>query len=582
MPLAEHYQARPRALTFGANITHTLWARAARAGIARLVWGVYGICLLVIWGTIASGFYLRTIGDDQQTRDRAVLNAKGFAEYVGLNFFVLDRLMADLAVSYRKTGQLPQHADMARELGDIGAVLQQVAIADARGNILASTLPLNGRVSIADRKHFKDVQESPRDALYISQPVVGRVSGRMSLQLVRPIKGPDGNFEGVIVGSIDPTLLQSYFRNYDGLSSEGVVTLAGLDGVLRLRMHGDDISWGQNVSSTAAWPEIIKQDSGRYASKSVVDGLAREYAFKRVGAYPIAVIVGYAHSGVLDLLDEGSIVSLALALIFSALLTVLAYIISRLGHDQLAMIRQLRISRAKAMEANQMKSNFLASVTHELRTPLNSILGFSELIRESTVDPITHRYADLVHRSGKHLHSLVGTVLDLAKIEAGRMEQHRESVDMRELLGAIVEVHQVTADQKRLTLSLALEGTAPIPITTDRTKVVQVLNNVLHNAVKFTQTGGIFVTGRMADAHRFVITVVDSGCGIEPKMLAHVFDRFNTLSSPHEQQLDRGSGLGLALSRELMELIGGTITLASEPGQGTHVEITLPLENPDD
>lgn len=553
-----------------------LWVLAAQLGVSRLVWGVYALFTFIVWGLLGVVSYqqYQQAGDGES--NRAVLNAKGFAEYVGLNIFVIDRLMIDLRDGYQRGVALPAQARIAAELGDIGPVLQQVAIANAAGDIVASTLPMTGKVSIADRKHFLAVANDPRERLFISEPVIGRVSKRMSLQLVRPILDEQGRFQGAIVGSIDPTLLQQYFRNYDALSDDGVVSIAGLDGITRLRMHGESITWGQDLSKSVRWPELTTRDKGSYRATSTVDGADRVYAYQRVGSYPLTVVVGYAAPTFWRSLEETHVFALSLVISATLLFALLAYMISQLSGDQRQLISQLRASRAKALEANQMKSNFLASVSHELRTPLNSILGFSELIRELSMDPTVYKYADLINRSGKHLHSLVSTVLDLAKIEAGRMEVQLEDIDMRDLLSAIVEVHQVSADKKKLALSLTLPPGKRITAHSDRTKLVQVLNNVLHNAIKFTHTGGIFVTGTLQSDNSLLISVIDTGIGIAPDRLAHVFDRFNTIGDAKVQQEDRGSGLGLALSKDLMDLIGGNISITSDPGFGTHVNITIP------
>ncbi len=562
----------------GRKLLDRLWLIVSRAGVSRLIWGTHAIFLLLLWGTLSSMVYGEFRQNQQDLSSKAELNARGFAEYVGLNVFVIDRLLGQLQVDYRASGGLPSQARLAAELGELGPALQQVAIADAQGTIVASTLPLSGSapVSIADRPHFRAVAQDPRDRLFIGQTVVGRVSGRVSVQLVRPILGEGGRFQGAIVGSIDPTVLQRYFHNYDGLVAGSVVAIVGDDGVHRLRMRGDEISWGQDISGSPSWKQLQGGGGGMYHAPSAVDGIDRLYAFQHVGSYPLTVLVGYAYPTLASVFDTTLRYALMLAIVITLVLTALAFTIARLGNEQRRLIRQLRESRAKALEANQMKSNFLASVSHELRTPLNSILGFSELIREVVHDAVVFKYADLIHKSGKHLHALVSTILDLAKIEAGRMEVAIETVEMRELLGAIVDVHRVSADKKKLALSLTLPPQNLVEVRTDRTKFVQVLNNVLHNAIKFTQAGGIFVAGAFQH-DMFVISVVDTGVGIPEAMLPRVFDRFNTIGEPSEQLEDRGSGLGLALSRELMELMGGTITIASEEGLGTQVSLFLPL-----
>lgn len=222
-----------------------------------------------------------------------------------------------------------------------------------------------------------------------------------------------------------------------------------------------------------------------------------------------------------------------------------------------------------------MKSRFVASISHDLRTPLNAILGFSELLRDVPDHPENGRYAGLIHSGGQHLHALLNTLLDLAKIEAGRMEVERAEVDLVDVVRTLVEVHSGNASKKGL--SIALDSALPAGHTavanTDRTKYVQVLNNVMNNAVKFTSRGGMQVNVS-ADEGGFLVIVRDTGCGIRPNVMARIFDRFSSASMPGSND-EEGTGLGLSLSRELIRLLGGSIDISSEPGSGTQVSIRL-------
>jgi signal transduction histidine kinase len=244
--------------------------------------------------------------------------------------------------------------------------------------------------------------------------------------------------------------------------------------------------------------------------------------------------------------------------------------------ERVTLIEQLTRSREREAEANRMKSKFIASVSHELRTPLNSILGFSELVRDLPDHPGNARRADLIHSSGQHLLALLNTLLDLAKIEAGRMEVQRAEVNLVGTVRTLADVHRASATRKGITL----EFTSELPAThtalahTDATKFKQVLNNVLSNAVKFTSTGGVHVFASV-DGEIFTVRVDDTGRGIRPDQLSRIFDRFSTAAAPGSAQ-EEGTGLGLSLSRELVRLLGGSIRIASRPDQGTQVTLCLP------
>lgn len=549
-------------------------ALQARRGPAAPHWILCCLVLAVLWG----GLMAVTISNHRDAdRERAGLvgtTAKGFSEYVGLHVLIVDRILQGVRTNFPRTGTVAAHQELQKELGLMAPMLLQVAVANAEGAVVASSLPLQPGISIADRPHFKAFAQDPTDRLHFSQPVVGRVSGKMSLQLVRPILGPRGEFQGVVVASIDPLKLQQYFDSVDALKADGVVTISGRqDAIVRARFAGQSITWGQSLHESVAWPKMSGQRSGTYESASRIDGVPRTFGFHQVGDYPLLVNVG-SRSAPWWELDSGLMSACLMALAFTVLLVRQTRLLVRRDAEQTLVIDRLRASRAREIEANRMKTHFLASVSHELRTPLNSILGFSELISEIAEDESIRKYSDLIHGSGKHLHSLVNTLLDMAKIEAGRMEVENEQVELTQLVNTMVDVHRVNADRKGLgmTASFDLPEGTQLCAETDRTKLTQVLNNVLHNAVKFTREGGVFVTGTM-EKDTLLLRVVDTGPGIPPNRLAQIFERFTPGAGTRENE---GSGLGLALSRELMTLLGGSIALYSEPGQGTQVEIRLP------
>jgi signal transduction histidine kinase len=213
-----------------------------------------------------------------------------------------------------------------------------------------------------------------------------------------------------------------------------------------------------------------------------------------------------------------------------------------------------------------------------LRTPLNSILGFSELIRDTGQEPKISQYAGLIHKSGTHLHALVNTILDLTKIESGSMGLTLEPIDMPRLLETLVAIHKVNADEKNVELSLSLDGVVQGMVESDRTKLAQIMNNVIHNAIKFTPTGAIFVVMKPAGDAGLLISVIDTGIGIAADKTAQVFERFNTIDAPVSSACVKGTGLGLALCRELLHLMQGKIALFSEVGHGTTVDVFIPFK----
>jgi two-component system cell cycle sensor histidine kinase PleC len=237
--------------------------------------------------------------------------------------------------------------------------------------------------------------------------------------------------------------------------------------------------------------------------------------------------------------------------------------------------------RFEAEAANASKTSFLANMSHELRTPLNAILGFSEIIAQECFGPVgSERYRDYagdIHSSGAHLLSLINDLLDVAKIEAGRMDIAPHPLDAARTFDIALKLIGTKAREKDQALVIAVEENAPA-LYADERAVKQILINLVSNAVKFTPLGGrIEVVGSRAANGDFQIMVRDNGPGIPREKIDQVFAPFNQVDNRFDRQAG-GTGLGLALVRGLAELHGGRAWLESEYGRGCSVFVTLPAE----
>jgi signal transduction histidine kinase len=244
-----------------------------------------------------------------------------------------------------------------------------------------------------------------------------------------------------------------------------------------------------------------------------------------------------------------------------------------------------------------MKSEFLANVSHELRTPLNAIVGFVDLLREGVYGELTPRQAKPVERieaSANHLRHLVDQVLDLAKMAAGRLEIHTETIDLRPFVLDVASEIESLVSEKGLSLSLVMGAALP-RIRTDPTHLRQILVNLLGNAVKYTSEGGIVIRTRLVDSlpdsgtaserssypsNPWIgIQVIDTGIGIDRADQSRIFEEFEQVDAgPRGNSAERGTGLGLAISRRLAALIGGMVELESELGKGSTFTLWLPVD----
>src|SRR5688572_141336 len=232
-------------------------------------------------------------------------------------------------------------------------------------------------------------------------------------------------------------------------------------------------------------------------------------------------------------------------------------------------------------QANRAKSVFLANMSHEIRTPMNAILGFSQLmLRDHDLTPRQCQYLGTINRSGEHLLALINDILEMSKIEAGRTTLNSSTFDLRALLKDLEMMFRVRTDEKKLSFSVEMIGDVPQYIVTDINKLRQVFINVLGNAVKFTEQGGVRLrvyANRAGPAGPVLrVEVEDTGPGISADELDKLFRHFEQTKTG--QQTGTGTGLGLAISREFVRLMGGSITVSSQVGKGSIFVIHLPLK----
>ena len=240
-----------------------------------------------------------------------------------------------------------------------------------------------------------------------------------------------------------------------------------------------------------------------------------------------------------------------------------------------------RVERER--EVNELKSQFLASMSHELRTPLNSIIGYSEVLLDGGDGDLSEdaeEDIEIIHTSGRHLLAIINDILDLAKIEANQMKLHREEVDVVKILRDVVKTNQVLLGHKPIELLIESDFDELV-VSVDELRIRQVMLNLFSNAVKFTEEGSVTLELRMLDNNTAKIAVIDTGIGMDEEGMAIAFDQFRQVDGTSTRKKG-GTGLGLTITRYLVQMHGGDIHVESELDKGTTFWFTLPLSPPDE
>jgi len=531
--------------------------------------GVLGLFALLLVGLVWTTVGLQIRSEKAQVlrdayRDSANL-VRVFEEHTVRTMKNVDQAVLFVKYQYERNAGRVDIADAMRQGMINGRIFNQIGVIDEHGIYILSNLPDFKRVDLSDREHFKVHRAEDSGQLFISKPVLGRASGKWSLQMTRRINKPDGSFGGVVVVSVDPYYFSEFYGELD-IGSEGVITLVGVDGIVRARQAASSGVVGQDLSQSRLVKEALGHPVGQYRGSSAVDQLSRIYSYRRLAEYPLIVSVGQGDGDVFAEFNERRKSYMLWGA--AASLLILGFAVAAV-----LMVMRMKESQRRAESANRLKSEFLANMSHELRTPLNGILGFSELLVRRAPTDKDRKFSEMIHSSGQHLLGLVNTILDMAKIEAGRLTVEMQPTALLPLLEESVALYRGEAESKGLKLELVPATDWPTEIVCDPMRTTQILNNLIHNAVKFTSTGSISVTAFTQGAQT-VVQVRDTGCGIPVQAQPNVFERFRQADNTTTRQYG-GTGLGLALSRDLARLMDGHIGFSSRAGEGSTFWLAL-------
>jgi len=556
----------------------TRGAMKVRAARAVALFGA--ILLVLVWVAIVVSLVSEHRRVLAAARSDTANLARAFDEHIQRTIAGLDQTLLYLRAEFQ---QAPERFDLNRSVANsviLKRVSVQIARIDANGWLADSNVPGFKSMDLSDREHFRVHRQGGPDQLFVSKPVLGRASGKWSIQLTRRLDDRAGNFAGVLVISLDPNYLGEFYSTIDtGL--DGAIALVGSDGIARVVSNGGGKYLGQSLEGGLLRDAVQNRQTVTMDSCGPFDGQERLISVRPLSSVPLSLMVGRSRAEVLTSFDESVVWHLALGGAVTLALGAALMVLYRLVRTQEAIAADLAVKKSELLASRARLRRYVADLeriaevaAHDLQEPLRRVVAYAQLLSShasSALDDEGRDYMAHVVDGAQRMRKLVKDLESFVAVD--QIPAVEEPVNSGAAITSAMDrlsevIHQANA-------TIVVE---PLPqVMVDEKALTEIFTQLLDNAIRYAADGRrpvIRVSARR-DGDSQVFSVADNGVGIDARDRVKLFEIFHRLSGI--QGGEGGTGIGLAIVRRMVEHMGGRVWVQSNPGQGSIFSFSLPV-----